>query len=72
MFYASEVTEKIINNTEKNNSLMSNVKMAQVIAKIEDIQLFVNNQKDNSLKLAKSIVEKLIRNLSNILEQKYA
>jgi hypothetical protein len=72
MFYASEVIEKIINNTEKNNSIMSNVKMAQVIAKVEDIQRFVNNQKDNSLMLAKSIAKKTIRALSNILDQKYA
>jgi hypothetical protein len=72
MFNASEVTEKIISNTEKNNSIMSYVKMAQVIAKVEDIQRFVNNQKDNSLNLAKSIAKQITRALSNILDQKYA
>jgi predicted PurR-regulated permease PerM len=72
MFYASEVTEKIISNTERNNSIISNVKMAQIVARVEDIQRFVNNQKDNSLESAKSITKKITRILSNILDQKYA
>jgi hypothetical protein len=71
MFY-EEVTEKLFNNTEKNNSLITHEKMARVMDKIKDIQNFVKNQTDNSLKIAKSIAKKIIRILSNILEQKYA
>jgi hypothetical protein len=69
IFYASEV---IFNNTEKNNSLITHEKMTQVMDKIKDIQNLFKNQTDNSLEIAKSIAKKMIRILSNILEQKYA
>jgi hypothetical protein len=72
MYYASEVIETISNNTEKNNSLLNIESVGRVVKKIKDIQSFVKNQTNSNLDFVLDLAKKMIRCLSNILEQEYA